>query len=53
VTASLTADPELSDNEHAKRVGVSPTTVGKMRGEMRLISKMEITTERRTASGTA
>lgn len=34
LTKSLTADPRLSDREHAKRVGVSPSTVGALRSSL-------------------
>jgi hypothetical protein len=34
VAASLMADPLMSDREHARRVGVSPTTVGTVRAEL-------------------
>ena len=31
IAASITADPDLSDREHARRCGVSPTTAGTVR----------------------
>lgn len=31
IAASITADPDLSDREHARRCGCSPTTVGTVR----------------------
>ncbi|HRY08350.1 MAG: ParB N-terminal domain-containing protein [Actinobacteria bacterium] len=31
IAASITADPQLSDREHARRCGCSPTTVGTVR----------------------
>lgn len=33
IAASLAADPDLSDREHARRCGCSPTTVGTVRRE--------------------
>jgi hypothetical protein len=34
VAASLIADPQLADREHARRTGVSPSTVGTIRSEL-------------------
>lgn len=34
VEASLKADPQLSDREHARRTGVSPSTAGAVRAEL-------------------
>ena len=34
VEASLKADPQLSDREHARRTGVSPTTAGDVRADL-------------------
>ena len=34
VAQSLMSDPQLSDREHARRVGMSPTTVGTIRAEL-------------------
>lgn len=34
VAESLKADPDLSDRAHAQRIGVSPTTVGKVRDQV-------------------
>ena len=34
IAASITADPDLSDREHARRLGCSPTTVGTVRREL-------------------
>lgn len=40
IAASITADPDLSDREHARRCGVSPTTVGTVRKELE-VSKLD------------
>lgn len=48
VEASVKADPELSDREHAKRTGVSPTTVGSVRSalvERGDVSKLDTRTD--------
>jgi hypothetical protein len=34
IAASIEADPDLSDREHARRCGCSPTTVGSVRREL-------------------
>ena len=34
LAASITADPDLSDREHARRIGCSPSTVGAVRREL-------------------
>lgn len=48
VRASIAADPDLSDREHARRCGVSPTTVGTVRREVsKLDSPEPVTGDRR------
>ena len=45
---SLKADPQLSDREHARRTGVSPTTVGTVRGKLEQtgdVSKLDTRTD--------
>lgn len=46
IANSLSADPELSDREHARRVGCSPSTVGSVRRELSGdVSKLDTFTE--------
>ncbi len=48
VADSLKADPQLSDREHARRVGVSPTTVGAVRAKLEQtgdVSKLDTRTD--------
>ena len=40
IAASITADPDLSDREHARRLGCSPTTVGTVRKQIE-VSKLD------------
>lgn len=47
IAKSLIADPELSDRQHAERVGASPTTVGDVRGQLEadgMVSKLDTRT---------
>lgn len=47
VEASLKADPHLSDREHARRTGVSPTTAGDVRSDLEssgLVSSLDTRT---------
>lgn len=46
VSESIKADPQLSDREHGRRTGVSPTTVGGIRHDLEKVSKLD-TFERR------
>ena len=41
IAASIEADPHLSDREHARRCGASPTTVGTVRRSMSSVSKLD------------
>jgi len=41
IAASIAADPHLSDREHARRCGCSPTTVGTVRRRMTALSKLD------------
>lgn len=48
IAASLTADPELSNRQHAERTGASPTTVGAVREELEErgdVSKLDTRTD--------
>ena len=46
IANSLSADPELSDREHARRVGCSPSTVGSVRRELSgEVSKLDTFTD--------
>lgn len=51
LTKSLTADPELSDREHAKRVGVAHTTVGRVRSELEATGALHQSDTRLSADG--
>ncbi len=48
IAKSLKADPQLSDREHGRRTGVSPTTVGTVRGKLEQtgdVSKLDTRTD--------
>lgn len=50
IAASVKADPQLTNREHAKRTGVSPTTVGVIRQDMEevgRVSKLDTRTDSR------
>ena len=51
VTASLKADPHLSDRQHARRVGVSHPTVAGIRAELVAAGRLESLTSRVSADG--
>lgn len=48
IAESIKADPELSDRDHARRIGVSPTTVGSVRSDLEEsgdVSKLDTRTD--------
>lgn len=51
VEASLKADPELSDREHARRTSSSPTTVGTVRDELESTVQIGQSDKRVSADG--
>lgn len=53
IAASLTADPQLSDRQHAERVGASPTTVGDVRSDLEAGGELSKLDSRTGADGRA
>lgn len=51
IAESLKADPQLSNNQHAKRTGASDTTVGKVRRELEATSQLGKSDTRLSADG--
>lgn len=51
ITKSLLADPQLSNRQHAERVGVSDKTVGAVRGEMEGRAEIPHVSERTDSTG--
>lgn len=51
VTASLKADPQLSDRQHGRRTGVSHPTVAGIRAELEAAGRLESFTSRVSADG--
>jgi hypothetical protein len=51
VIASLKADPQLSDRQHARRTGVSHPTVASIRAELEGSGRLESFTSRTSADG--
>ena len=46
VERSLRSDPQLTDREHARRTGASPSTVGSARSRLEKVSKLDTFAER-------
>lgn len=51
IAKSLMADPQLSDRQHAERVGVSPTTVGNLRSTLEEMGELSKLDSRLSADG--
>ena len=51
IAKSLTADPQLSDRQHAERVGASPTTVGNLRSTLEETGELSKLDSRLSADG--
>lgn len=51
IAASLTADPELSNRQHAERTGADHKTVGTVRDELESTGEIPQSTERTSADG--
>ena len=51
IAKSLMADPQLSDRQHAERVGASPTTVGNLRSTLEEMGELSKLDSRLSADG--